>query len=178
MNAAHIVLIDNDRSWLDALSEYLQRKGFRVVAAADPAEGLALLRNNNISVVVCDYEMPGMTGLELVRSIRRQTSNVAVLMVSSAEEPALVNRALAEGARDFLPKSASPTHLVRKLRQILADLDAAGTPSSTLHLWQRLLPSPQKVPRRENQNRPAARSNRKLLMNAPNRSSRLARGKR
>jgi DNA-binding NarL/FixJ family response regulator len=172
MNATRIVLIDNDRSWLEALSEYLQRKGFLVVTAADPAEGLALVRNHNISVVICDYDMPGMTGLELVRSIRRQTANVAVLMVSSAEEPWLMNRALAEGAWGFVPKSASPTHLVRKLRQVLADRDMAAAPSSTLHLWQRLLPSPQKLKRRDTQNRPAARSGRKLLSSARNRSNR------
>jgi DNA-binding NarL/FixJ family response regulator len=175
MNADRIVLIDDDRSWLEALAEYLQRKGFFVVAATDPDEVLVLLRKNSISVVICDYDMPGMTGLELVRSIRQQAGNVAVLMVSSAEEPTLVKRALAEGVRDFLPKTASPMHLVRKLRQILADLDAAAAPNSTLHLWQRLLPSPQQPKRRENKNRPAARSSRKLLTSGPNGSSRPAR---
>jgi DNA-binding NarL/FixJ family response regulator len=168
MNAARIVLIDDDRSWLEALSEYLQRKGFGVVTAADPAEGLALLRNADISVVISDYDMPGMTGLELVRLIRRQQANVAVLVVSSAEEPSLANRVLAEGARAFLPKSASPAHLVRKLRQILGDLDQAAVPTSSLHLWQRLLPSPRKLKRGENKNRPAARSRRARSTSAPN----------
>ena len=156
MNAAQSVLIDDDRSWLEALSEYLQRKGFRVVAAADPAEALALLRKNRIAVVICDYNMPGMTGLDLVRSIRLQPGNVPVLMVSNEEEPSLAQRALAEGAWGFLPKTAAPTYLVRKLRQILTELDAAGAPSATLHLWQRLLPSPQRVKRGRNKNRPAA----------------------
>jgi CheY-like chemotaxis protein len=155
MNDARIVLIDDDRSWLEPLSEYLEKKGFLVVAAADPAKGLALVRESNISVVICDYDMPGMTGLELLRSIRQQPGNVPVLLVSSAEEPALANRALAEGARGFLPKTVSPTHLVRKLRQILADLDAAA-PTLTLHLWQRLLPSPYQVKQGRNKNRPAA----------------------
>jgi DNA-binding NarL/FixJ family response regulator len=167
MNAARIVLIDDDRSWLEALAEYLQRRGFSVMAATDPAEGLALLRKNNISVVICDYDMPGMTGLELVRSIRQQRGNVPVLMVSSAEEPSLVNRALAEGAWGFLPKTASPTHLVRKVHQILADLDASAAPTSTLHVWQRLLPSPQRWKRGRTKNRPAARSRRPLFTNAP-----------
>jgi CheY-like chemotaxis protein len=79
MNTARIMLIDDDRSWLEALSEYLQRNGFFVLTAADPAEGLSLLRNNNIPLVVCDYDMPGMSGLDLVRFIRQQPRNVAIL---------------------------------------------------------------------------------------------------
>jgi DNA-binding response OmpR family regulator len=145
MNAPRIALIDDDRSWLEVLAEYLQRKGFRVYTASDPAEGLALLRENSIPLAVCDYDMPGMDGLELVRTLHGQRANVAVLMVSNEEEPALANRALAEGARGFLPKTGSPTQLLRKLRQILADLEQDRLSTSTLHLWQRLLPSPRNL---------------------------------
>jgi len=143
MSALRIALIDDDRSWLEVLSEYLERKGFHVYTAADPAEGLALLRDNTIRLVICDYDMPGMDGLELVRAIRRQRVQAAILMVSNQEEPTLANRAMAEGARGFLPKTTSPTQLLRKLRQILIDLDTERLRTSTLHLWQRLLPSPQ-----------------------------------
>jgi DNA-binding NarL/FixJ family response regulator len=159
MHATQIALIDDDRSWLEALAEYLQTKGFSVRTAVNPAEGLALVNRNNISVVVCDYDMPGMSGLELVRSICQQPRNIAVLMVSNEEEPSLAGRALAAGARGFLPKTSPPTQLVRKLRQILADLDAVAQPSS-LHLWQRLLPSPYKGKSGRSKNRPAARSRR------------------
>jgi DNA-binding response OmpR family regulator len=143
MNAPRIALIDDDRSWLEALSEYLERKGFSVYTATDAAAGLAMLHQNSIPLVVCDYEMPGMDGLELVRTLRRQWANVAILMVSNQEEPSLANRAMAEGARGFLPKTTSPMQLLRKLRQILADLETDRLRTSTLHLWQRLLPSPQ-----------------------------------
>jgi CheY-like chemotaxis protein len=147
MNAPRIALIDDDRSWLEVLSEYLERKGFHVYTAADPAKGLALLREHSISLVVCDYDMPGMDGLELVRTLRQQRAHVAILMVSNQEEPTLANRAMAEGARGFLPKTTTPTQLLRKLRQILVDLDTDRLRTSTLHLWQRLLPSPQNLQR-------------------------------
>jgi DNA-binding response OmpR family regulator len=165
MNATCIALIDDDRSWLEVLSEYLQRQGFSVLTAADPVEGLALLRKNNISAVICDYDMPRMSGLDLIRSIRQQPGNVAILMVSNEEEPSLASRALAEGARGFLAKTASPMELVRKLRQILADQCAAATQHPALHLWQRLLPSPQKAKRARGRNRPAAWSRLALSIN-------------
>jgi DNA-binding NarL/FixJ family response regulator len=153
MNAARIALIDDDRAWLEALSEYLQRKGFFVLTAADPSEGLALLRKNNIAIVICDYDMPGMSGIELIRSIRQQPGNVAIIMVSNEDEPSLANRALATGARGFLAKTASPTQLLRNVRQILADQSTATTERPILQLWQRLLPSPQKAKHGRTRNR-------------------------
>jgi CheY-like chemotaxis protein len=158
MNATGIALIDDDRSWLEVLSEYLQRKGFSVLTAADASEGLALLGQKNISLVICDYDMPGMTGLELIRSIRRQAGNVAVLMLSNDAEPSLARRALAEGARGFLAKTASPAQLLGKLRQILNDQGRAATQRPALHPWQRLLPSPHQARHGRGTNRPAARS--------------------
>jgi CheY-like chemotaxis protein len=124
MNAPLIALIDDDHSWLAALAEYLQGKGFSVLTAVDPTDGLALVSQFNISVVICDYEMPGMSGLELTRSICRQLRNVAVLMVSGEEEASLAAQASAAGARGFLDKTTAPPQIVRKLRQILADLQA------------------------------------------------------
>jgi DNA-binding NarL/FixJ family response regulator len=156
MNVTRIALIDDDRSWLEVLSEYLQRKGFCVLTAADPLEGLALLGKDNISIVICDYDMPGMTGLDLIRSIRRQPGDVAIVMVSNDEEPSLASRAMAEGARGFLAKTASAGQLLRKLRQILADQSTTSTQRSALHPWQRLLPSPQRAKHGRGRNRPAA----------------------
>jgi DNA-binding response OmpR family regulator len=166
MNTAAIVLIDDDRFWLEALAEYLQRKGYSVLTAANPADGLALLGKNNITLVICDYDMPGMTGLDLVRLIRQQQANVAVLMVSNEDEPSVADRALAEGARGFLAKTTSPTELVGRLRQLLAELDGAAAQPSPLHLWRRLLPGPQKTKRGRNKSRPAARAHRPLSANS------------
>jgi DNA-binding NarL/FixJ family response regulator len=151
---AHIALIDDDRSWLEALSEYLRRKGFSVSTSADPADGLALLGRSKVSVVICDFDMPGMNGLELVRLICQQPYSVAVLMLSSQEQPSLASQALAAGARGFLAKTVAPAQLVRKLRQIVEELDALASPP--LHVWQRLLPSPSSAKCRRNTDRPAA----------------------
>ncbi|HLJ92238.1 MAG TPA: response regulator [Gemmataceae bacterium] len=157
MNAVQIALIDDDRSWLEALAEYLETKGFSVCTAADPAEGLALLSQKNVAVVICDYDMPGMTGLELVRSIFEQPRSIAILMVSNEEDPSLAARALAAGACGFLTKTGSPSQLLQKVRQILAKRETAA-PASQLHLWQRLLPSPHRMKHGRNQRRPAARA--------------------
>jgi len=147
-----ILLVDDNPAWLDALSEYLRGKGFLVFAARDAAQGLALLSQHQVSLVVCDYRMPGMDGLAFVRQLQQRHENIAVLMVSSEEEPSLAARARAAGARDFAAKTVTPKQLLRKLQEIIHALAAtAAGPSSSLHIWQRLLPSPHK------KNRPSPR---------------------
>lgn len=144
--APRIVLIDDNRAWLETLAEYLREKGCTVFTASDAPQGLAHLTRNDVALVVCDYHLPGLNGLELVRQLRKQQKDVAVLMVSSEEEPALAARALAEGARAFLAKTTSPNVLLRQLRQ-LAEAASLWCGRAGLRPWQRLLPSPTRAGR-------------------------------
>jgi CheY-like chemotaxis protein len=161
MNATpRIVLIDDNRAWLETLAEYLRDKGYAVLTAGDAAQGLHCLAKNKVSLVVCDYHLPGMNGLEFVRYLRKQQKDVAVLMISSDEEPTLAARALAEGARAFLPKDTSPGVLLRKVRQLADAAAAPGPAPQALHPWQRLLPGPQHFNRGRGKDRAAARSSR------------------
>ena len=94
-----IILIDDNRSWLETLAEYLQERGFAVRTAEGGALGLALLEESGFALAVVDFKMPGMSGLELLRHLRPRQRNVAVLLLSSEEDPTLPERARAEGAR-------------------------------------------------------------------------------
>ena len=142
-----IVLIDDNRAWLETLGEYLRAKGYTVWTAQNAAQGLACLAQHRVSLVICDYHLPGMSGLELVRHLRKYQKDVAVLMISSDEEPALVARALAEGARAFVAKTSSPSVLLRKIGQLAEMPVALSSSGSSLRPWERLLPSPSRATR-------------------------------
>jgi CheY-like chemotaxis protein len=114
-----IILIDDNRSWLETLAEYLQERGFDVRTAEGGVSGLALLEESGFALAVVDFNMPGMSGLELLRRLRPRQRNVAVLLLSSEEDPTLPERARAEGARAFLSKSTAPGRLLRELVQLL-----------------------------------------------------------
>src|SRR5438128_12644255 len=101
----HILLIDDDRAWLEALSEYLLRKGFSVVAVNDPREAFAVLQGHDVSLIVCDFDMPGMNGLHLIRRLQRLPRKLTVLMLSNEDEPSLPTRSLASGAMALLAKT-------------------------------------------------------------------------
>jgi DNA-binding response OmpR family regulator len=131
-----IVLIDDDRHWLETMAEYLQRKGYAVQTAPDGTTGLALLENGDVALALVDGHMPDMDGLDLLRRLRRLCHRPAVIMLSSDDDPSLPARAVAEGATCFLAKTITPRLLLGALNQIL-DADA----------WRRWLPVPVRIGR-------------------------------
>ncbi len=155
-----ILVIDDDRDWLEALTEYLRLKGYVVLPASSAAQGMDLIGRNDISLIICDYNMPGMDGLDLARWAHEHAHPAAILLLSSDERPSLAREALAAGAQGLLSKCASPTLLLRKIRQTLDLGMHAADGSSALDLWQRLLPGPETAGRHRGKDRPAAHAQR------------------
>jgi CheY-like chemotaxis protein len=138
-----IMLIDDNRAWRETLSEYLRDKGFEVQTAEDGIPGLALLEKNGIQLAVIDLNMPGMNGLDLLRELKKRQSHVAVLVLSSEDDPNLPEQVVAEGAKAFLSKNTPPRLLMRKLLQFLtAALVEEVLERVLLGPADRLLPAP------------------------------------
>src|SRR5258708_11447350 len=89
-----IALIDNDRAWLETLSDFLGTKGWLVHTAEGGLRGLELLARNEVALVVVDFHMPDLDGLELIRQVRARCQNLRVLLLSSEEAPELPARSL------------------------------------------------------------------------------------
>lgn len=139
-----IAVIDDNRFWRETLSQYLRDQGLAPLTAEDGVEGLRLLESTEIRLAIIDLHMPGMDGLELLRQLRRRRQPLAVLMVSSEEDPTTARQALAAGARAFLPKHISLRSLMQTVRQALEapSQEMPRTPANAVPLWQRLLPAP------------------------------------
>src|SRR3546814_1114445 len=80
-----ILLIDDEPSIREPLSEYLESQGFAVSDAASAAEARSVLRAKSIDLVVSDIMMPGEDGLSLTRHLR-ETSNVPVILLTAWAE--------------------------------------------------------------------------------------------
>jgi DNA-binding response OmpR family regulator len=136
-----IILIDDNTAWLESLAEYLREHGVVVFTASDPLCGLELLDRHSVNVVISDFNLPHMDGLQVLRSVRLHDGNISVVLLTSEEEPELEKKVLAEGA-SFFCKTTEPALLLRRLLNAVAGLAALGRKPEALEIWQRLLPSP------------------------------------
>ncbi|WP_243384800.1 response regulator [Geothrix alkalitolerans] len=101
-----VLLVEDDPMVAELNRMYLSRvPGFEAVASAgNAAEALDLLRRHTVDLLLMDIFMPGQSGIELMREIRRQALDVDVIFVTAARDAATIDRALKLGAVDYLIK--------------------------------------------------------------------------
>jgi putative two-component system response regulator len=101
-----ILAVDDDDIALEVLSEALRRQGHEVVTAADGEQALERLTDGSIRMVVCDWMMPRMDGLQLCKALRRGSSDgyVYIIMITGRDNPDSVVKGLSAGADDFIAK--------------------------------------------------------------------------
>jgi len=118
-----ILIVDDHPLYREGMMSALRAElaGVEVVAAGTAEEGLQVLEADaEVDLVLIDLRLPGMDGLSALSVYAERFPAVARLLVSGAEEPALVRRAFSAGASGFLPKSMSVADVSAAIRQVLA----------------------------------------------------------
>ncbi|MFO1020848.1 MAG: response regulator [Planctomycetales bacterium] len=113
-----ILIVDDDEMALDLLENALTRDGYEVLRASNGNEALAILRKGNCRLVISDWEMPGMSGLDLCRTIRSRDFGgyVYVIMLTSHQGMHDFVEGMSAGADDFITKPFNPVELGIRLR--------------------------------------------------------------
>ena len=120
--SATILIIDDDRELCALLAEFLQLEGFTATAIHDGVAAVDQCRRQSYDAIVLDIMLPGLQGLEVLRSLRRFTST-PVLMLTARGEATDRIVGLELGADDYLPKPCNPRELAARLRAILRRSD-------------------------------------------------------
>jgi DNA-binding NarL/FixJ family response regulator len=116
-----IALADDQAIVRAGLRALLEAQGIGVaIEAGDGHELLALMATTAVDVVVCDIRMPGLDGLQVLEALRARGVAAPVLLLTTFDEPDLLPRATAAGARGFLLKDASPEDLRDAIVRIAA----------------------------------------------------------
>jgi two-component system phosphate regulon response regulator OmpR len=114
-----ILIVDDDERFSSLLGEFLQKQNFEVLTATDPNEGLNLLGSNRIDLAIVDWMLPGLSGPDLITSVRKSNHATPILMVTANGEVGARSVALQAGASDFLPKPFRPKDLLRMVLRLL-----------------------------------------------------------
>ena len=113
-----ILIVEDSLTDARVVQHALETQGHEVVHADSAETAIEELRQFNYPVVICDWELPGLNGLELCRMIRNRSSNyyTYVIMLTSRTEKRYVIEGLAAGADDYLAKPFSPEELFFRIR--------------------------------------------------------------
>jgi two-component system, OmpR family, phosphate regulon response regulator PhoB len=116
------ILIAEDESALVTLLRYnLEREGYRVLEARDGEEALLVAAEEKPDLIILDWMMPQLSGIEVCRRLRgrQESRNVPILMLTARGEETDRIRGLDTGADDYLTKPFSMTELLARLRAVL-----------------------------------------------------------
>jgi DNA-binding NarL/FixJ family response regulator len=115
-----IAIVDDHPMFLTLLGELLKDKlDFEVVGVSNNGkDGLEMCARTQPDLVLVDMMMPGMSGLELIKFLRRQNPKIMLLAVSGFVEKGLINMALMAGANGYFSKSKSIDELLHKLQDL------------------------------------------------------------
>ncbi|PTM92643.1 response regulator [Mycoplana dimorpha] len=117
-DAAHLLIVDDDKRIRELLSRYLSGEGFRVTVAGDADEARRRLAGLDFDLIIMDVMMPGETGLQLTQSLRA-IRNIPIIMLTALTESMARIEGLEAGADDYLAKPFEPRELVLRINNIL-----------------------------------------------------------
>ena len=123
-----VLVVDDEPSFTEALSVGLRREGFEVRTAADGRAALAEISESEPDLVLLDVMLPGMSGLDVCREIRKQ-SRVPLIMVTARAEEIDAVVGLEVGADDYVAKPYRMRELVARMRAVLRRASDQSLPS-------------------------------------------------
>jgi two-component system chemotaxis response regulator CheY len=101
-----ILVVDDSATVRQQVGMALQQAGYTVLEAGDGVEGLQVLEKGGVSMVICDVNMPRMSGLDMLEKLKSDPRHVAipVVMLTTEGHPGLVERAKKAGAKGWIVK--------------------------------------------------------------------------
>lgn len=116
-----LLLVEDDRALAELLIWHFDREGYVVTRTADGEEALLLAQEQTPDIVILDWMIEGVSGIEVCRRLRRrpETANVPIIMLTARGEEGDRIRGLETGADDYVTKPFSPRELVARVNAVL-----------------------------------------------------------
>ena len=115
---ARVLVVDDDPRILSMMRRVLEADGYTTVLAADGDQALSLVRRAVVDLIILDLMMPGRSGFEVCRTVRRE-SGVPILMLTARDEASDKVNGLDCGADDYVVKPFNPDELLARVRALL-----------------------------------------------------------
>lgn len=122
MKKTRVLIVDDEEDAIAALQFRLAAAGYEVVTASNGAEALDVIRTSDVDLVLADFMMPEINGLELTRLVKSDAKlcNVKILLFSCNTEPEFRRRAIELGAIDYLAKTDGANSIVSRVCDVVS----------------------------------------------------------
>ena len=116
-----ILVADDDRDILDMVSFILTHAGYTVVGVSDGSEAIAAIESNPPELAILDVMMPGLSGIEVLRRVRKNDSvkDLTVILMTVLSSDSDVAAGFAAGANDYVTKPAILSDLIQTVQSFL-----------------------------------------------------------
>ena len=120
--SANVLIVDDDRSIRQTTEAIVKHAGMRAIPVPSGEEALCVLRDQAVDIVLLDVQMPGMSGVDVLKQIREKHTDVGVIMLSVLKDVEIAVQAMKLGALDYVTKDFSPPELSARLQKTLDQL--------------------------------------------------------
>jgi DNA-binding response OmpR family regulator len=128
-----VLIVDDEPQIVQLVRDYLEHGGFKVLTASDGPSAVRTASTQHPDLVVLDLGLPGLDGLDVTRSLRRNGSLPIIMLTARTDETdKLVGLEL--GADDYVTKPFSPKELVARVRSVLRRTEAAKQPGDLIRV--------------------------------------------
>lgn len=136
-----MLIIDDDEIVLRSCRRIFENQGYEVISTSDPQEGLALASQKSFDVILVDWMMPGLDGMDVVEELDKRSPNSAMVMISGHPSVGRATEAMKRGAMDYLPKPFKPEEVIAVVnramrRKVSEEKKAVGKLEKIVKSWQ------------------------------------------
>ena len=118
--APKVLVVDDERTVCNSCKKILTREGYNVDVALSGEEALSKVKGNEFDVLITDWKMPQLDGIEVAKRIKKENPNIAVVMITGYPSVETSIQALRSGISDYVPKPFTPTELSDAMIRALA----------------------------------------------------------
>jgi len=111
-----VLLVDDEKEFLDIMSERMESRGMIVTTAESADQALAIIKKETFDAIVMDFQMPGMDGMEALKSIKGIKPELQIILLTGYATIEKTVEAMKIGAMDFLEKPADIEALSKKIK--------------------------------------------------------------
>lgn len=132
----NVLVVDDEKMILESVSAYLKKKGYNVLTAENGKDALSILSENAVIFVILDLMLPGMTGEEVCREIRK-ISRVPIIMLTAKHSEESILNGLQIGADDYITKPFSIKELYARMEAVLRRSSDEIKSLSKKNIWNK-----------------------------------------